>query len=175
MFLSLSICTCLGISFQFGVSLRTIPQWFDKKRAAAFGIQSASSPLFGLIMPFIITPMYRTLGHQWYCMQFWLLLITKCYSSFFSGLDGKIFTTIKIFFLLHTYHRIFQIFAFLSLATSAIGIAFLKDQPIRKTKEAKAKNFDPSVLKSINLCHWLFTEPLDMSGRYIVYTFLPCK
>ncbi|KAI9271547.1 major facilitator superfamily domain-containing protein [Phascolomyces articulosus] len=132
-FLSLSICAGLGVSFQYGVALRCVPQWFDKRRATAFGLQSASSPLAGLILPFIVIPVYMNLSHQW----------------------------------------IFRIFAFMSLATSAVAIAFLKDQPSRMKQEAEAKNFDFTVLKNTKLCLWLLTGPLDISARYIAFTFLP--
>ncbi|KAI8137506.1 major facilitator superfamily domain-containing protein [Fennellomyces sp. T-0311] len=65
MYLSLSVCTGIGVTFVYGVSIRVLPQWFVKKRSTAFGLQASCNPFAGLILPFIIAPVYDTLGHQW--------------------------------------------------------------------------------------------------------------
>ncbi|KAI9257204.1 major facilitator superfamily domain-containing protein [Phascolomyces articulosus] len=81
----------------------------------------------------------------------------------------------------HIGHQwIFRVLAFISLGTSAISIAFLKEQKRPKnTDQEKSnnskpkKNFDINVLKNTQFLTWMINGPLAMSGRLLVYTFLP--
>ncbi|KAI8142880.1 major facilitator superfamily domain-containing protein [Fennellomyces sp. T-0311] len=133
MCLSLSVCMGLGITFLSGVAVRVLPQWFEKKRSTAFGLQASSSPLAGFLLPFIIVPVYNRLGHQW----------------------------------------IFRVLAFMSIGINILPIAFVKDQKSHKAAQKKAKNFDFSVLKDVNMLIWIAVGPLNFSARIITMTFLP--
>ncbi|KAI9263146.1 major facilitator superfamily domain-containing protein [Phascolomyces articulosus] len=60
-----------GIMFGTGVSLlyvtlmAVVPQYFEKRRAVALGIVSSGSGIGGLIVPFVMTPINRSLGSGW--------------------------------------------------------------------------------------------------------------
>ncbi|GAN09958.1 conserved hypothetical protein [Mucor ambiguus] len=41
------------------------PQWFSKRRGLALGIIASGSGIGGLIIPFVMTPINRSLGHAW--------------------------------------------------------------------------------------------------------------
>ena len=41
------------------------PQYFDKKRGFALGLIASGSGIGGLIMPFIMTPINKSLGGGW--------------------------------------------------------------------------------------------------------------
>ncbi|CAO3597809.1 unnamed protein product [Absidia cylindrospora] len=57
-----------GLSIVFYVGMSSLPQWFDKREGTALGIVSGGSSIGGLVMPFIITPMNRSLGVSW-CLR----------------------------------------------------------------------------------------------------------
>ena len=116
-------------------------------------MQASCNPFAGLILPFIIVPVYNTLGHQW------------------SGFYLQVFDS----GLLTQYHyRIFWVLAFMSIGINILPIAFLKDQKTNK-KPPKVKNFDVNVLKNLNMVIWMVAGPLTISGRLITMTFLPCE
>ncbi|KAI8096594.1 major facilitator superfamily domain-containing protein [Halteromyces radiatus] len=54
-----------GCSIIFYVGMSTVPQWFKKREGIALGIVSSGSCIGGLVMPFIITPLNRSLGVSW--------------------------------------------------------------------------------------------------------------
>ncbi|KAI9257205.1 major facilitator superfamily domain-containing protein [Phascolomyces articulosus] len=75
---------------------------------------------------------------------------------------------------------IFRVMAFISLGTSAIASAFLTEQRQSQGKNKKqesskkqVKNFDFGVLKNTQFLLWIMQGPFAISGRLIVYTFLP--
>ncbi|KAI8139418.1 major facilitator superfamily domain-containing protein [Fennellomyces sp. T-0311] len=65
LYLSVSVCSGIGISILFNVCLQIIPFWFDKRRNTVFGILEAGIPFGGLILPFIMTPTNNSLGAPW--------------------------------------------------------------------------------------------------------------
>ncbi|KAI9273103.1 major facilitator superfamily domain-containing protein, partial [Phascolomyces articulosus] len=75
------------------------------------------------------------------------------------------------------HHWIFYVLGFISLATSTIAVVFLKDQLGQKNKQVvknkKTKNFDLSVLKQNDMVLWMINGPLALSGRLVVFIFLP--
>ncbi|KAI9270484.1 major facilitator superfamily domain-containing protein [Phascolomyces articulosus] len=130
--------TSIGMAIMLGVIYRSTPQWFVKKRATAFGIQTSAISLGSLTLPFIIIKIYNDLGYQW----------------------------------------IYRIFGIASLGINAIAMIFIKDQPTAKktgqTEEgSKPKNFDFDVLKKLDMILWIMVGPLSVSGRFIMFTFLP--
>ncbi|KAI8138863.1 major facilitator superfamily domain-containing protein [Fennellomyces sp. T-0311] len=64
-YLSMSICSGIGVSIMYNVCFRVIPLWFDKKRNIAFAIMGTAQPFAGLILPFFITPLNSSLGAPW--------------------------------------------------------------------------------------------------------------
>ncbi|KAI8140050.1 major facilitator superfamily domain-containing protein [Fennellomyces sp. T-0311] len=65
LYLSMSICSGIGISILFNVSNQVLAYWFDKKKTAAFGFIGSAQPFAGLVVPFIITPINSNLGASW--------------------------------------------------------------------------------------------------------------
>ncbi|KAI9258912.1 major facilitator superfamily domain-containing protein [Phascolomyces articulosus] len=65
LYLSLGVCTGIGISIHFAVALRVMAQWFVKRRNTACGIQAATVPFTSLILPFMMTPINNNLGPAW--------------------------------------------------------------------------------------------------------------
>lgn len=81
--LSQGICSAIGASaiFQPGMktlieycrlgltihskALSTVPQWFNKKRGAAFGICSTGSSMGGVIFPIMLTHLIGQVGFPW--------------------------------------------------------------------------------------------------------------
>ncbi|KAL6414544.1 putative monocarboxylate transporter [Ilyonectria robusta] len=63
--LSQGICSAIGASAIFQPALSTVPQWFNKKRGAAFGICSTGSSLGGVIFPIMLTHLIGQVGFPW--------------------------------------------------------------------------------------------------------------
>ncbi|KAI8069172.1 major facilitator superfamily domain-containing protein [Gongronella butleri] len=55
----------IGCSIIFYVGMSTVALWFDKRSGLALGLASSGSCIGGLVMPFLITPLNRTLGAAW--------------------------------------------------------------------------------------------------------------
>ena len=64
------------------------------------------------------------------------------------------------------------------MVAGSISIAFMKDQPKKKSKDGtetkRLKNFDLDIWKNLNMIIWIIVSPLAISARYVVYAFLPC-
>ncbi|KAI9488748.1 major facilitator superfamily domain-containing protein [Zychaea mexicana] len=65
LYLSVSVCTGLGIACFSTVGLRILPQWFVKYRATAFGVQASTFAIFALIVPHIMVAINNALGAPW--------------------------------------------------------------------------------------------------------------
>ncbi|KAI8147533.1 major facilitator superfamily domain-containing protein [Fennellomyces sp. T-0311] len=65
LYLSLSVCSGLGMSFLAALCLRILPQWFVKYRSTAFGIQASGTSFTILVVPFLIVHINKTLGPAW--------------------------------------------------------------------------------------------------------------
>ncbi|KAI9484010.1 MAG: major facilitator superfamily domain-containing protein [Benjaminiella poitrasii] len=65
LYLSQGILFGLGASCLYVTVMSVTPQWFTKNRGVALGIVASGSGIGGLVMPFIVTPINRTLGPGW--------------------------------------------------------------------------------------------------------------
>ncbi|KAL1931420.1 hypothetical protein VTP01DRAFT_9562 [Rhizomucor pusillus] len=55
----------VGVSFMYVTIMSVAPTYFTRKRGMALGIISSGSGIGGLIIPFIMTPINRSLGAGW--------------------------------------------------------------------------------------------------------------
>ncbi|KAI9494315.1 major facilitator superfamily domain-containing protein [Zychaea mexicana] len=65
LYLSVGVCSGIGVSILYAVSLRVIPQWFHKKRSMAFTIISSSASFAGIVLPFVVTLLNNALNARW--------------------------------------------------------------------------------------------------------------
>ncbi|KAI9262356.1 major facilitator superfamily domain-containing protein [Phascolomyces articulosus] len=65
LYLTQGILFGTGASFMFVTAMNACPQWFDKKRGFALGLASSGSGVGGLVLPFILTPLNKSLGIGW--------------------------------------------------------------------------------------------------------------
>ncbi|KAH7143777.1 putative monocarboxylate transporter [Dactylonectria macrodidyma] len=63
--LSQGVCSAIGASAIFQPAISTVPEWFNKKRGAAFGICSTGSSLGGVIFPIMLTHLIEQVGFPW--------------------------------------------------------------------------------------------------------------
>ncbi|KAF7555825.1 hypothetical protein G7Z17_g1934 [Cylindrodendrum hubeiense] len=63
--LSQGICSAIGASAIFQPAISTVPEWFNKKRATAFGICSTGSSIGGVIFPIMLTHLISKVGFPW--------------------------------------------------------------------------------------------------------------
>ncbi|KAF3004217.1 hypothetical protein E8E13_007051 [Curvularia kusanoi] len=63
--LAQAICSPLGLNCIFNAATGTIPQWFLKKRGAAYGIMAAGSGLGGIIIPIMASHLIPEIGYAW--------------------------------------------------------------------------------------------------------------
>ncbi|KAI7853968.1 major facilitator superfamily domain-containing protein [Circinella umbellata] len=76
------------------------------------------------------------------------------------------------------HHCIFYILGFISLTTSAVAVTFLNDYPSEQKKKkikqyVKSKNFNWDILRQMDVVLWMVNGPFALSGRLIVFIFLP--
>ncbi|KAI9494789.1 major facilitator superfamily domain-containing protein [Zychaea mexicana] len=65
LYLTQGVCFGIGVSFMYVTIMAVAPQYFDRKRGFALGLIASGSGIGGLIMPFIMTPINRSLGGGW--------------------------------------------------------------------------------------------------------------
>ncbi|KAI8141354.1 major facilitator superfamily domain-containing protein [Fennellomyces sp. T-0311] len=65
LYLAVSLCTGCGVACFSTVGLRILPQWFEKRRSTAFGIQAGIYAITALVVPFIIIAINNKLGAHW--------------------------------------------------------------------------------------------------------------
>ncbi|KAI8148165.1 major facilitator superfamily domain-containing protein [Fennellomyces sp. T-0311] len=65
LYMTQGICFGIGVSFMYVTIMAVAPQYFDRKRGFALGLIASGSGIGGLIMPFIMTPINRSLGGGW--------------------------------------------------------------------------------------------------------------
>ena len=63
--LAQGICSPLGASMIFYPAMSSVPTWFLKKRAFAFGIMAAGSSLGGVIFPIMVQRLIPEVGFGW--------------------------------------------------------------------------------------------------------------
>ncbi|KAH7324859.1 major facilitator superfamily domain-containing protein [Stachybotrys elegans] len=63
--LSQGLVSGLGASAIFQPSMSCLFTWFNKRRAAAFGILSTGSSLGGIVFPIMVTNLIRRVGYPW--------------------------------------------------------------------------------------------------------------
>ncbi|KAK7418941.1 hypothetical protein QQX98_003644 [Neonectria punicea] len=63
--LSQGICSAIGASAIFQPAISTVPEWFNKRRGAAFGICSTGSSIGGVIFPIMLTHLIKKVGFPW--------------------------------------------------------------------------------------------------------------
>ncbi|KAI8147825.1 major facilitator superfamily domain-containing protein [Fennellomyces sp. T-0311] len=65
LYLTQGILFGTGVSLMYVTIMAVAPQYFDRRRGLAIGIIASGSGIGGLIMPFIMTPLNRSLGAGW--------------------------------------------------------------------------------------------------------------
>ncbi|KAI9496140.1 major facilitator superfamily domain-containing protein [Zychaea mexicana] len=65
LYLTQGILFGTGVSLMYVTIMAVAPQYFDRKRGLALGIVASGSGIGGLVMPFIMTPLNRSLGAGW--------------------------------------------------------------------------------------------------------------
>ncbi|KAI9492181.1 major facilitator superfamily domain-containing protein [Zychaea mexicana] len=65
LYLTQGILFGTGVSLMYVTIMAVAPQYFDRKRGVALGIVASGSGIGGLVMPFIMTPLNRSLGAGW--------------------------------------------------------------------------------------------------------------
>ncbi|KAI9323544.1 major facilitator superfamily domain-containing protein [Dichotomocladium elegans] len=65
LYLTQGVCFGTGVSLMYITIMSVAPQYFDKKRGFALGLVASGSGIGGLIIPFIMTPINRSLGAAW--------------------------------------------------------------------------------------------------------------
>lgn len=65
MYLTQGVIFGVGASCIYVAIMGVAPQWFTKRRGLALGIIASGSGIGGIIIPFIMTPINRSLGHGW--------------------------------------------------------------------------------------------------------------
>ncbi|KAI8136872.1 major facilitator superfamily domain-containing protein [Fennellomyces sp. T-0311] len=65
LYLTQGICFGIGVSFTYVTIMAVAPQYFDRKRGFALGLITSGAGIGGLIMPFVMTPINRSLGGEW--------------------------------------------------------------------------------------------------------------
>lgn len=65
MYLTQGVLFGAGASCMYVIVMSVTPQWFTKNRGIAMGIVAGGSGMGGLIVPFIMTPLNRSLGYAW--------------------------------------------------------------------------------------------------------------
>ncbi|KAG2220100.1 hypothetical protein INT45_005861 [Circinella minor] len=65
LYLTQGILFGTGVSLMYVTIMAVAPQYFDKRRGLALGLIASGSGIGGLIMPFIMTPINRSLGAAW--------------------------------------------------------------------------------------------------------------
>ncbi|KAL3422000.1 major facilitator superfamily transporter [Phlyctema vagabunda] len=63
--LSQGICSAIGASAMFLPAFNCVAGYFDKKRAAAFGVIATGSSMGGVIFPIMVSRMIREVGFPW--------------------------------------------------------------------------------------------------------------
>ncbi|KAH6657941.1 major facilitator superfamily domain-containing protein [Truncatella angustata] len=63
--LAQGVCVGLGCSIMFLPSAAVVSQWFAKRRAIALGVQSAGSPIAGIILPIVFGRLQPQIGFGW--------------------------------------------------------------------------------------------------------------
>jgi MFS family permease len=63
--LAQAICSPLGLNCIFNAATSTIPQFFLKKRGAAYGVMAAGSGLGGIIIPIMASHLIPQIGFAW--------------------------------------------------------------------------------------------------------------
>ncbi|KAE8152139.1 MFS transporter [Aspergillus avenaceus] len=81
-FLSQGVCFGWGMGFLFVGSVGIVPQWFQKRRSLAMGINAAGSGLGGLIWSLAVGTMIPRLGLSW---AFRILGIVACIVNLISA------------------------------------------------------------------------------------------
>ncbi|KAI9488746.1 major facilitator superfamily domain-containing protein, partial [Zychaea mexicana] len=142
-YLSLSIGASFGAALLFGVTTLCIPHWFEKKRATAFGIQSSATQFSSLVLPFIVTRVYDTLGHQW------------------------------VFRVLAFISVAINAIAIAFMKDQPTRMENSSGEQISGSNKNKTMSFDLSIFKITDMLIWLPTYPMSMSSRFIVLMFLP--
>lgn len=80
--LSQGVCSPLGASAIFNVSVNSVSTWFVKRRAFALGLAAAGSGLGGVIFPIMISQLIPLVGFPW-TMRIcaFLILFLLCISN----------------------------------------------------------------------------------------------
>jgi MFS family permease len=63
--LAQAICSALGLNCIFNAATSTIPQFFLRKRGAAYGVMAAGSGLGGIIIPIMASHLIPEIGFAW--------------------------------------------------------------------------------------------------------------
>ena len=63
--LSQGICSPIGASAVFYAAFNSVPTWFFRRRALAFGIVASGSSLGGVIFPIMVERMVNSIGFGW--------------------------------------------------------------------------------------------------------------
>lgn len=63
--LSQGVCSAIGVSSIFLASIGSVSGWFKKRRGAAFGIFATGSSLGGVVFPFMLFHLIKTIGYGW--------------------------------------------------------------------------------------------------------------
>ncbi|EAW10028.1 putative monocarboxylate permease [Aspergillus clavatus NRRL 1] len=63
--LSQGVCSAIGVSIIFQPAISVVPDWFDKRRGAAYGIVSSGSSVGGVIFPIMIERFIPEVGFGW--------------------------------------------------------------------------------------------------------------
>ncbi len=63
--LSQGVCSAIGVSLIFQPANSVIPNWFDKKRGAAYGIVTSGSSVGGVVFPIMIQRLIPLVGYGW--------------------------------------------------------------------------------------------------------------
>ncbi|KAG0170574.1 hypothetical protein DFQ30_002291 [Apophysomyces sp. BC1015] len=65
LYLTQGVCFGAGASLMYVTAIGVCPQWFDKRRGLALGLAASGSGIGGLVLPFVLSPLNKSLGAPW--------------------------------------------------------------------------------------------------------------
>ncbi|KAI8144283.1 major facilitator superfamily domain-containing protein [Fennellomyces sp. T-0311] len=83
LYLSLSVCTGTGVASMQVIAARLLPNWFQKYRNTAVGIQTTVIPCGGLVYPYFMVHINKALGPSWTFRMLGLFYFVCSVSGFF--------------------------------------------------------------------------------------------
>ncbi|KAI8144225.1 major facilitator superfamily domain-containing protein [Fennellomyces sp. T-0311] len=78
LYFSLSLCVGFGIGATQAIATRIVPGWFVRYRSTACGIHACMLPFGGLIFPYVMVSINKTLGPSW---TFYIIGIVSCMAN----------------------------------------------------------------------------------------------